>query len=158
MRKSVLSFPCFPMILLPHGRPQAQPPLDHCARAGWESGRVKECVLEMRGVGTPVIIYRITYDDGEEVPCTQPPQLGPTELSPMHVHRWPRTCAHFRCGGFARRKSLRRTCSATSVAVTPLLHMVTASVPHGYSLFSIWLQHAALYAHREAVAASQGVG
>ena len=66
------------MILLPHGRPQAQPPLDHCARAGWESGRVKECVLEMRGVGTPVIIYRITYDDGEEVPCTQPPHRALT--------------------------------------------------------------------------------
>ena len=35
-------------------------------RAGWERGRVKECLLEMR-VGRPVIIYRIMYDDGAEV-------------------------------------------------------------------------------------------
>ena len=48
--------------------------------------------------------------------------------------------------------------SLCSIWLQPLFHMVTASVPHGYSLFSIWLQHAALYAHREAVAASQGVG
>ena len=45
-------------------RPQA-PGLHH-VRAGWERGRVKECVLEMRA-GRPVIIYRITYNDGEEV-------------------------------------------------------------------------------------------
>ena len=37
-------------------------------RAGWERGRVKECVLEMRA-RRPVIIYRITYHDGEEVPA-----------------------------------------------------------------------------------------
>ena len=34
--------------------------------AGWEKGRVKECALEMQ-LGGPVIIYHITYDDGEEV-------------------------------------------------------------------------------------------
>merc|ERR1740124_1892121 len=33
---------------------------------GWERGRGKECMLEMQA-GRPVIIYRITYDDGEEV-------------------------------------------------------------------------------------------
>ena len=35
-------------------------------RAGWERGRVKECLLEMRA-GRPVIIYHLAYDDGEEV-------------------------------------------------------------------------------------------
>ena len=58
----------------------ATPRRRHARRAGWERGRVKECVLEMRdrdetlhgmrSGGTPVIIYHITYDDGEKVPST----------------------------------------------------------------------------------------
>jgi len=48
----------------PQRRPQA-PELHH-VRAGWERGRVKECVLELRA-GRPVILYGITYDDGEKV-------------------------------------------------------------------------------------------
>ena len=57
-------------------RPQAPEP--HHVRAGWERGRVKECVLEMRA-GRPVIIYRITYHDGEEVPAafTTTHSMGP---------------------------------------------------------------------------------
>ena len=60
-------------------RPQAPEP--HHVRAGWERGRVKECVLEMRA-GRPVIIYRITYHDGEEVPAAfTATQHGPRALS-----------------------------------------------------------------------------
>ena len=51
--------------LRPHAAPHIR---DTPRRAGWERGRVRECVLEMRK-GTPVIIYHITYDDGEEVPA-----------------------------------------------------------------------------------------
>lgn len=60
-KRCVLSpLPCSPT----RTRPQAPEP--HHVRAGWERGRVKECVLEMRA-RRPVIIYRITYHDGEEV-------------------------------------------------------------------------------------------
>ena len=68
------------------------------ARAGWEKGRVKECVLEMR-VGAPAIIYRITYDDGEEVPPlalpahSHPSPRPHSELSPI-THTGGRGPAH----------------------------------------------------------------
>ena len=54
--------------------------LSYSVRAGWERGRVKECVLEMRA-GRPVIIYRITYDDGEEVALTHSSHHEPRALS-----------------------------------------------------------------------------
>ena len=45
-------------------------------RAGWERGRVKECLLEMRA-GRPVIIYHLAYDDGEKAnPRAAPAPLG----------------------------------------------------------------------------------
>ena len=57
-----------PLPLEPCPTPQAREL--HCTAprmcAGWEKGRVKECALEMQ-LGGPVIIYHITYDDGEEV-------------------------------------------------------------------------------------------
>ena len=63
--------------------------------AGWEKGRVKECALEMQ-LGGPVITYRITYDDGEEVtsPAHKPHRKALMNLcaSGTHAHRWQRTC------------------------------------------------------------------
>ena len=59
----------FPLGLVLHSRRVSCTAALHCtthARAGWEKGRVKECALEMQ-LGGPVIIYHITYDDGEEV-------------------------------------------------------------------------------------------
>ena len=57
-----------PLPLEPCPTPQAREL--HCTAprmcAGWEKGRVKECALEIQLAG-PVIIYHITYDDGEEV-------------------------------------------------------------------------------------------
>ena len=98
--------------------------LSYSVRAGWERGRVKECVLEMRA-GRPVIIYRITYDDGEEVPpaLTHCSQHGPRALSSTHNsrataarhNRWQRTCACSRHGGFARWRPMK-TYSASSSA------------------------------------------
>ena len=59
----------------------------HHVRAGWERGRVKECVLEMRA-RRPVIIYRITYHDGEEVTAAfTATQHGPRALSQLTRHR-----------------------------------------------------------------------
>ena len=67
--------------LRPHAAPHIR---DTPRRAGWERGRVRECVLEMRK-GTPVIIYRITYDDGEEVPPPRPAR--PPSLCTSHPTR-----------------------------------------------------------------------
>ena len=99
-------------------RPQA-PGLHH-VRAGWERGRVKECVLEMRA-RRPVIIYRITYHDGEEVTAAfTATQHGPershnSRATATRRNRWQRTCARSRHGEFARWRP-RRTCSASSSA------------------------------------------
>ena len=66
-----------PLVLPPNTQPRH---LSYSVRAGWERGRVKECVLEMRA-GRPVIIYRITYDDGEEVALTHSSHHEPRALS-----------------------------------------------------------------------------
>ena len=71
--------------------------------------------------GRPVIIYRITYHDGEEVTAAfTATQHGPRALSQLTrhrraVHRWQRTCARSRHGEFTRWRP-RRTCSASSSA------------------------------------------
>ena len=64
-------------------RPPAAPRIRGTPRcAGWERGRVRECVLEMRKA-TPVIIYHITYDDGEEVPPPRPRPPAPVSAHPI---------------------------------------------------------------------------
>ena len=96
----------------PQRRPQA-PELHH-VRAGWERGRVKECVLELRA-GRPVILYRITYDDGEKVSSHTLTSTHSRATAGLRgAHRWQKTCARSRLGRFMRRP--RRTCSAFSSA------------------------------------------
>ena len=57
-------------------RPQA-PHLTAPRPAGWRRGQVKGSVLELRA-GTPVIIYRIAYDEGEKVhPAPRLPHPSP---------------------------------------------------------------------------------
>lgn len=62
-------------------RPRSTVLRDAPRRAGWERGRVTECVLEMRK-DVPVIIYRITYDDGEKAPPPPSPRTSHPSVGP----------------------------------------------------------------------------
>ena len=93
--------------------------------------RARDETLPGMRASTPVIIYHITYDDGEKVPpnpialasaltltLTHPsmPCLGlsSTLYGTRYLLRWPRTFARSRCGWFMRRRPRRMPCSASS--------------------------------------------